>query len=72
MLEAELPLTSDDARLPWQDEQFEPYKAAPSRVVGGGVQDCVNTGEPPVQPEGDLVNTVLVCWPFEPQADHAL
>ena len=35
---------------------------------------CVSTGEAegvPVHPDGVLPVTVLVCWPFEPQADQA-
>ncbi len=35
---------------------------------GGGVQDCVSTGEPPVQPEGDEDVTVRVWVPPVEQA----
>jgi hypothetical protein len=42
--------------------------------AGGGVQACVSTGcvvGVPVQFAGVLPVTVLVCWPFAPQPDHA-
>ena len=42
--------------------------------VVGGIQACVNTDGVegvPVHPAGVLLRTVLVCWPLEPQADHA-
>ena len=35
------------------------------------VQDCVSTGVPPVQPEGDEDVTVRVWVPPEEQAAHA-
>ena len=35
------------------------------------MQACVVTGEPPVQPDGDELATVRVCWLFDWQAPHA-
>ena len=34
---------------------------------GGGVQACVRTGLPPVQPAGADDTTVRVCWPLAGQ-----
>ena len=48
------------------------FEAGTSQVVAtGGVQSCVRTGEPPVQPAGSDDATVRVCVPSAEQEVHS-
>ena len=55
---------------PWQPVHDEVTFA--TVMVGTYVQDCDRTGDPPVQPAGDDVATVLVCVLLDWQAPQAL
>jgi hypothetical protein len=59
---------------PWHEVQEVTMSAVVTGFGAGGVQDWVRTGEPPVQPAGDEVATVRVCWPLAGQVAgvHAL
>ena len=57
---------------PWQPVQDVTTFWNVTGFVGGGVQDWLRTGVPPVQPAGDEEMTVRVCVPLASHALHAV